>query len=913
MTKLLNPKKVFQARMSSAEKTAQAAAKRANSLLAQVSAASIQGALQLMESDERGLIHKDGLRRLEKYGPNEVAHEKAPHWTVQLWHAAANPFNAVLATLMLVSFIMDVLLVAHHERDFKTIVILSIMISVSTALRFITEFRSTRAAEALKALVSTTATVIRRTSDTGKPQDIEVPITNVVPGDIVRLAVGDMVPADVRLLTSKDLFVSQSVLTGESIPVEKFDTLGAVAGKSATGAGVSADSVIDAENVCFMGTNVVSGTATALVVATGKDTYFGSMSKNILGYRAETSFDRGVKSVSYVLIRFMLVMVPIIFLINGFIKGDWLEAFTFGIAVAVGLTPEMLPMIVSANLAKGAILLSRKKCIVKRINAIQNFGAMNVLCTDKTGTLTRDKIVLEQYLDVHGKRNQDVLDFAYLNSFHQTGFKNLLDKAVLEHVDTNGEVERGKNWEKIDEIPFDFERRRMSVVLRRDDGSHLLICKGAVEEVLELCTRFEEDGDVDTGVTKPLSAEEKAEALQLAYRMNEDGLRVVAVAYREFFDKTTEYTSRDETDMVLVGFVGFLDPPKESAADAIQALRQHGIEVKVLTGDNELIARNVCRQVGIDAKNIVVGGQIDRMDDEELAQEVERTSVFAKLTPFQKSRIVRILQANGHTVGYLGDGINDAASLRDADVGISVDSAADIAKESSDIIMLEKDLMVLEQGVLEGRNTFGNIIKYIKMTASSNFGNVFSVLVASAFIPFLPMLPIHLLIQNVLYDISQTTIPFDRVDKEYLAKPRKWRADDIARFMLCIGPISSIFDITTYCLMWFVFKANAPEHASLFQSGWFVEGLLSQTLIVHMIRTQKIPFIQSRAALPVMLTTAFIMAFGIAVPFTPFGASVGMVPLPLSYFPWLVATLLSYCVLTQLVKTWYIRRFNMWL
>lgn len=886
---------------------------RVSELLLRASSASTSGALQLLETTGEGLSEQEAANRLAKFGKNEVAHERAPHWILQLWRAFANPFIAVLVTLMLVSLITDVLMAAPADKDWKTIIVLSVMISVSTLLRFVTEFKSTRAAEALKALVSTTATVLRRSSNSAHPSKSEVPISLVVPGDIVMLGAGDMVPADIRLLSSKDLFVSQSALTGESLPVEKFDALGAVQEKIAHGTGVANGSGLEAQNLCFMGTNVISGTSIGLVIASGRNTYFGSMSKSILGYRSETSFDKGVKNVSYLLIKFMLVMVPVIFVINGFSKHDWKEAFLFGIAVAVGLTPEMLPMIVSANLAKGALLLAKKKCVVKRINSIQNLGAMDVLCTDKTGTLTRDKIVLERYLDIHGQRNQDVLDFAYLNSYHQTGLKNLLDKAVLHHVDTNGEVERGKSWEKIDEIPFDFSRRRMSVVLRRDDNSHVLICKGAVEEVIPLCNSFEEDGNIDLGGTAPFLVHNKQEALTLSRELNEDGLRVVAVAYREFYDKTTEYAVADESRMVLVGFVGFLDPPKESAEMAIRALNEHGIAIKVLTGDNDLIARNVCRQVGIESQRIVLGTEVEAMSDAELARVVEENSIFAKLTPLQKARIVRILKANGHTVGYLGDGINDAASLRDADVGISVDSAADIAKESSDIIMLEKDLMVLAEGVLEGRNTFGNIIKYIKMTASSNFGNVFSVLVASAFIPFLPMLAIQLLIQNTLYDLSQTTIPFDRVDPEYLTHPRKWRSDDIARFMVCIGPISSIFDITTFTLMWFLFKANSPAHAALFQSGWFIEGLLSQTLVVHMIRTEKVPFLQSRAAWPVMLTTVVIMGFGILIPFTRFGASVGLVPLPLVYFPWLVITLFLYCSLTQFVKNWYIRRFAVWL
>ncbi|HEX7136516.1 MAG TPA: magnesium-translocating P-type ATPase, partial [Vicinamibacterales bacterium] len=570
-------------------------------------------------------------------------------------------------------------------------------------------------------------------------------------------------------------------------------------------------------------------------------------------------------------------------------------------------------MVVTANLAKGALLMSRKKCIVKRLNSIQNFGAMDILCTDKTGTLTRDKIVLEKYIDLHGQPNHDVLEYAYLNSYHQTGLKNLLDVAVLEHVDLNDELKVERQYPKIDEIPFDFVRRRMSVVLQKDANTHLLICKGAVEEILDRCTRAETDADLRNDFTEPLTGEACQEAQRLARDLNEDGLRVVAIAYKEVPASSKAYEVDDESELVLAGFAGFLDPPKESAEPAIKVLQEHGVTVKVLTGDNDIVTRKVCRQVGLQFDSVVLGNEIEPLDDDQLADLSEKTVVFAKLTPAQKARIIRALQRRGHTVGYLGDGINDAAALRDADVGISVDSAADIAKESADIIMLEKDLLVLEEGVLEGRNTFGNIIKYIKMTASSNFGNVFSVLVASAFIPFLPMLPIQLLVQNLLYDFSQTTIPFDRVDCEYLRRPRQWYAGDIGRFMLFIGPISSVFDITTFVLLWFVFRANSSATQALFQSGWFIEGLLSQTLIVHMIRTQKIPFLQSRAAWPVMLTTAAIMAAGIAIPFLPFGRHMGLEPMPRAYFPWLAATLLAYCVLTQTIKGWYIHKFRMWL
>ncbi|HEJ7046978.1 TPA: magnesium-translocating P-type ATPase, partial [Serratia marcescens] len=639
-------------------------------------------------------------------------------------------------------------------------------------------------------------------------------------------------------------------------------------------------------------------------------TYFGSLAKSIVGSRAQTAFDRGVNSVSWLLIRFMLVMVPVVLLINGFTKGDWSEAALFALAVAVGLTPEMLPMIVSSNLAKGAIAMSRRKVVVKRLNAIQNFGAMDVLCTDKTGTLTQDRIILEHHIDVNGARDNEVLHLAWLNSFHQSGMKNLMDQAVIRFGRGKPGIEALGRFSKVDELPFDFVRRRLSIVVADENGKQQLICKGAVEEMLEIATHVRE-GDK----TLELDDARRAALQALAREYNEDGFRVLVLATRELDAQrpANPLSVADERDMVVQGLLTFLDPPKESAQQAIAALQENGVTVKVLTGDNPVITCKICRDVGLEPGEPLSGLQIEQMDDETLAREVEQRTVFTKLTPLQKSRVLKMLQANGHTVGFLGDGINDAPALRDADVGISVDTGTDIAKESADIILLEKNLMVLEEGVIKGRETFGNIIKYLNMTASSNFGNVFSVLVASAFIPFLPMLAIHLLIQNLMYDISQLSLPWDKMDKEFLRKPRKWDSKNIGRFMLWIGPTSSIFDITTYALMWYVFAANSVEHQALFQSGWFIEGLLSQTLVVHMLRTQKIPFIQSTAALPVLLTTGLVMALGIYIPFSPLGALVGLQPLPWEYFPWLAATLVSYCVVAQLMKRFYIRRFGEWL
>ncbi|WP_277593373.1 magnesium-translocating P-type ATPase [Pseudomonas chlororaphis] len=868
--------------------------------------------LDNVKSNANGLTELDAEGRLQRDGFNEVAHDRPPHALVQLLQAFNNPFIYVLMTLTGISFFTDfwLPLQAGEETDLTGVIIVLVMVLVSGLMRFWQEYRSAKAAEALKAMVRTTATVLRREQMGMKAALREVPMRDLVVGDIVQLSAGDMIPADIRLIESRDLFISQAVLTGEALPVEKYDTLGAVQEKSAhRTAAADQQDLLDLPNICFMGTNVVSGTATAVVVATGARTYFGSLARSIVGSRTQTAFDRGVNSVSWLLIRFMLVMVPVVLLINGFTKGDWAEAFMFALAVAVGLTPEMLPMIVSANLAKGAAAMAKRKVVVKRLNAIQNFGAMDVLCTDKTGTLTQDRIILEHHVDISGSRCDQVLQLAWLNSYHQSGMKNLMDRAVVSYAENNPKFNAPDAWSKVDELPFDFVRRRLSVILADASGHHLLVCKGAVEEMLDTATRVRQDG-----VTVALDAGRRAALLDLAEEYNRDGFRVLLVGTRDLAPGQTrqQYSASDERELIIEGFLTFLDPPKETAGPAIAALRENGVTVKVLTGDNPIVTAKICREVGLEVGQPLLGRDIEHMDDAVLARLVEERTVFAKLTPLQKSRVLKALQANGHTVGFLGDGINDAPALRDADVGISVDSGTDIAKESADIILLEKSLMVLEEGVIKGRETFGNIMKYLNMTASSNFGNVFSVLVASAFIPFLPMLAIHLLLQNLMYDISQLSLPWDKMDKEFLRKPRKWDAKNIGRFMLWIGPTSSIFDITTYALMWFVFAANSVEMAALFQSGWFIEGLLSQTLVVHMLRTQKIPFIQSTAALPVMLMTGLVMALGIYVPFSPLGEMVGLVPLPWEYFPWLVGTLLCYCVVAQTMKTLYIRRFKQW-
>jgi Mg2+-importing ATPase len=869
--------------------------------------------LSYLNSNTEGLNRVEARERLRQFGPNEIASERMPRWYSQLLQAFHTPFTYLLLALAAISFFTD---------DMKATLVISVMVAISGLLRFWQEYRSGQAAEKLRSLVRTTATVCRPDPRTEVPTEVqsafqlaerpyqshlqEVPIHDLVPGDVIQLSAGDLIPADVRLLSAKDLFVSQAALTGESLPVEKADASPEQV-KQLLDEHVSP---LELPNICFLGTTVVSGTAKAVVVVTGSRTYLGSLAGHLVGKRAETAFDKGVRGVSWLLIRFMLVMVPIVFFMNGFTKGNWAEAFLFAVAIAVGLTPEMLPMIVTANLARGAIAMSRKKVIVKKLSAIQNLGAMDVLCTDKTGTLTQDKVVLIQHLDLEGNECEEVLEYAYLNSYFQTGLKNLLDRAVLDHEDLTETRALTTRYVKYDEIPFDFQRRRMSVIVHEVfKGRDLLICKGAVEELLSICTEARVGGK-----NLPLTDSVREEVLRLRTSMNQDGLRVIAVAIKEVWSQPNkQYGVGDEENLTLIGFIAFLDPPKESAAPALAALARHGVAVKILTGDNDLVAKKVCRDVGLGEPRTLLGQQVEAMSDAELEQATEEVTLFAKLNPIQKARIISALKRKGHTVGFLGDGINDAPALREADAGISVDTAADIAKESADIILLEKSLLVLEEGVLLGRQTYGNTIKYIKMAASSNFGNVFSVLVASVWLPFLPMLAIHLLIQNLLYDISQIGIPFDKMDEEYLEKPRQWQVNDLGRFMVTIGPISSIFDITTFCVMYFIFAANRPEMQALFQSGWFIEGLLSQTLIIHMIRTSKIPFFQSMAAPTLLTLTLAVMGIGIFVPFSPLGEAVGMVPLPLAYFPWLAATLLCYCVLTQLVKRWYIRRYGMWL
>ena len=836
--------------------------------------------LKQLGSEPGGLSQTEAASRLKQIGTNEIAREKRQSALMRLLGNIKNPLVLLLVALGLLSYLTG---------DHRATAVIFVMVILGVVLRFFQEMRADHAAEKLQAMVSNTATLVRG----GKEE--EVPLKLLVPGDIVRLASGDMVPADVRVLSAKDLFLNQMALTGEALPLEK----------KAAPASADVRNPLELPNICFLGSNVESGSATAVVIHTGDRTYFGSLAASIVGQRQLTSFDKGINKFTWLMIYFIAVMVPAVFLINGLSKHDWMEAFLFAMAVAVGLTPEMLPMIVTVNLSKGALAMSRRKVIVKRLNAIQNFGAMDVLCTDKTGTLTQGKILLEKHLDVHGNPSEKVLHFGYLNSYHHTGLKNLLDQAILDHEELREHLKADEKYRKIDEIPFDFVRRRMSVVVEDETGLNTLICKGAVEEVMSQCSRVEVKGEIIE-----VLPEHDAKRRKLADELNGQGFRVIALAYKQMpgASDAPVYSVKDESDLILLGFLAFLDPPKDSATEALKRLRTLNVGVKVLTGDNEIITAYICKQVGMPVEHLLLGSQVEAMSDIELAEAASATSVFARLAPAHKERIIRALQRKDHVLGFMGDGINDAPALKAADVGISVDSAVDIAKESSDIILLENSLLVLEQGVLEGRRVFGNIVKYIKMAASSNFGNMFSVVGASAFLPFLPMLPIQVLINNLLYDFSQTTIPTDEVDAEWLIQPRQWTIDKILRFILFIGPISSIFDYLTFFMMLYIF--NSWSDPALFHTGWFVESIFTQTLIIHIIRTNKIPFIQSRASWPLILTSLIIVAVGAWLTVSPLADTLGFVPLPPLYWLYLAIMLLGYAVLTQVVKTWFIRRFG---
>lgn len=849
--------------------------------LVRLAVAPIEDALQTLLSTTQGLTEDEATERRARYGPNVAVAAESAGLLRQLIGRIVNPLNLLLFALSLVSLLTG---------NAQSAVIIFLMVVLSITLGFVQERRSGKAAEALRAMVHTTASVWRRQA--GAAASIaELPIEQLVPGDVLHLSAGDLVPADARVLTARDFFVDEAALTGESLPVEKH----------ALNEAPDADAMA-LRNVCFMGTHVASGSATAVVVHTGARAVFGGIAQAMSGERSVSSFDQGLNRFTWLMLRFMMVMVPMVFLINGLTKGDWLEALLFATAVAVGLTPEMLPMLVTMNLAKGALTMSRKKVIVKRLQAIQNFGAMDVLCTDKTGTLTQDHIILDKYVDLDGQPSDAVLDFAYLNSYFQSGLKSQLDQAVLKYTEVHDKLHEQGHYQKLDEIPFDFQRRRMSVVVE-GQGQRQLICKGAVEEVFAACSHAESGGQrfaLDDSHLARVQATSRA--------LNEDGFRVIAIAFKPLPATQPPVTVADEADLVLLGFIAFLDPPKEGVREALAALGRHGIAVKILTGDNDIVTRKICREVDMPVEHLLLGRDIEAMTAAQLDEVVERTQVFAKLSPGQKSRVIEALRARGHVVGYLGDGINDGPALKAADVGVSVDTAVDIAKESADIILLEKSLLVLDDGVIEGRKVFGNLLKYIRMGASSNFGNMFSVLGASAMLPFLPMAPIQVLTNNLLYDISQTAIPTDEVDDEELLQPRKWEINHIARFILFVGPISSVFDYVMFGVMYFVFKAQAPDQAALFHTGWFVESLLSQTLIIHIIRTGRVPFVQSRASAALLATTLAVSALGAWLPYSPLAASLGLVALPWTYWPIVALVLLCYLSFTYLATRWLRRR-----
>jgi P-type Mg2+ transporter len=858
---------------------------------------SVEEVLLSLGTSEQGLSDREARARLAKGGPNEVTALGTVPLIWQFSKNFGNPFVALLCTLSLISFFLG---------NLQGGVLILVMVTISVLLRFIQEFRSSRTVAELRALVGTTVTVVR-VNDGGESRRREIPLREVVVGDIVTLSAGDMVPGDVRMFSTRDLFVSQSVLTGEALPVEKFEMFQAPSRRTGS---LGREDPTEVSNLGLMGTNVVSGTATAAVLATGDATLFGSLTRKAISQRALTSFDHGINRISWLLIRAMLLMVPLVLVLNGFSKGDWTSAFLFALSVAVGLTPEMLPVVIAANLTGGAIAMLRNRVIVKRLSSLEDLGAMTVLCTDKTGTLTLDRIILERHLDVLGNEDDEVLEYAYLNSYFQSGLKNLLDAAILEHAELHDTLRVGESYRKVDEIPFDFGRRRMSVILEKQREQHELICKGAVEEMLSICSFAKVRGEI-----VPLSPQLTSEILEVRSEMNEKGLRVLAVAYKEIGLEQANYQYRihDETGLILAGFIAFLDPPKESTAEALTALRQRGIIVKILTGDNELVTRRICGWVDLEIDRALSGGEVESMDDRELREAVTNTTIFAKLSPLQKARVISALKSAGNTVGYLGDGINDAPALREADVGISVDTAVDVAKECADIVMLEKSLTTVVDAVMEGRRNSANIVKYVKMAASSNFGNVLTVLGASAFLSFLPILPLQLLVQNLLYDISQITIAFDPVDPEDIRGPRRWETQSIGRFMLFLGPISSLFDLVTFGVLFWIFEASTATQHPVFQTGWFIEGLLSQTLIVYMLRTRKIPFVQSWPGGPLLISTMVVMMVAAMLPFSFIGSAIGFVPLPPVYFLWLGGILLSYCLAVHAVKKWYLARFKSWI
>jgi Mg2+-importing ATPase len=839
-------------------------------------------ALAKMGTTEAGLSEEQVEEARKEFGSNDFGTKKEIGIFMELYHRCKNP-------LVIQLFVICVVSAAPPSNDFITAGVVGGMLFLSVALGYIQEHRSSKAVEKLQAMVETNCLVMRG----GK--EVDVPIAEIVPGDIVVLQAGAIIPADMRLITAKDFFVSQSSLTGESMPVEKIPGPSEISGRG----------VIELQNACFQGSNVLSGAARAVVVNTGLRTHFGSISEKLSGERVQTSFDRGIAAFTWLMVRFMVVMVLLVFFLVGITKHNWSEAIVFALSVSVGLTPEMLPMIVTVCLSKGALAMSRKKVIVKRLNSIQNFGAIDILCTDKTGTLTQDRVILEKAVDVTNRDSEDVLRYAYMNSYYQTGLRNLLDRSVLSHSEFD--VERG--CRKVDEIPFDFQRKRMSVVVDYE-GDHVLICKGAVEDIYKACAQYQVDDEVHMMIDLI-----KNDLLEEYEELSRDGYRVLGIAYREFPQTKTTFSVADESDLILLGYIAFLDPPKGSAAKAIASLKQYGVATKILTGDNALVTRKICKDVDLEVSDVITGDRLVGLDEAQLGDMAEKNNIFARLSPSQKESIIIALQKRGHVVGYMGDGINDAPSMRVADVGISVDTAVDVAKESADIILLEKSLLVLEDGIIEGRKVFNNIVKYIRMGASSNFGNMFSYVGSSYFLPFIPMLAPQVLLNNFLYDASQIGIPSDNVDPEYLLTPRKWDISNIRRFMIYVGPISSIFDYTTFFLMLYYyhcwnFKVEGDHWETLFQTAWFVESIITQTMIVHIIRTRRIPFFQSVASPFMLFTTGIVMVIGAYLPFSPLAHVFGLIPLPASFWGFLLLFIICYSVLTHFVKAWYFNKFG---
>lgn len=859
----------------------------------------INEVLAKYESSLEGLTDALVLENRSKYGTNLLKTRKRSSILKRILESYFNPFTLILITLAIVSLFTDVIF--SEEKSYVTIIIIVTMVFISGTLKFFQDNKSAKAASKLAKMISTTTNVKRNNVN------YEIDFKNVVCGDLINLSAGDMVPADMRIISAKDLFISESSLTGESEPCEKNSNVD-----------TEKKMVTSYTNLAFMGTNVISGSGVGVVINNGNNTVVGNIVKDLDQKPPKTTFELGIKKVSLLLIRFMIVMVPFVFIINGITKHDWLEALLFAVSIAVGLTPEMLPMIVTTNLAKGSLEMSKKNVIVKNLNSIQNLGAIDILCTDKTGTLTLDNVILERHMDVLGHDDDRVLRHAYLNSYYQTGLKNLIDIAIIDRFNEIFGLNYDNKYNKVDEIPFDFNRRRMSVVISDNTGKKQLITKGAVEEMLKISKYVEYNGKVEL-----LNDELRALVLKQTDNLNDEGYRVIAVSQKNVTDLKT-FSATDESEMVLIGYLALLDPPKPSSKSAIKALNDYGVSVKILTGDNEKVTKCVCKKVGINVIDILLGNEIETMTDEELGKKALEVNVFAKVSPSQKARIIRVLRASGHSVGYTGDGINDCNAMNEADVSISVDSAVDIAKETASVILLEKDLNVIKDGIVLGRKTYANTIKYIKMTASSNFGNMFSVLVASAFLPFLPMMSIQLILLNLIYDISCIAIPFDNVDEDYILKPRKWDASSLKRFMVFFGPISSIFDIVTFLVMFFVIApfmvgANFSEitdinqkmlFISIFQTGWFIESMWTQTLVIHMIRTPKLPFIESRASTPVTLLTFLGIMLLTVIPFTPIAKYLGLTSLGYIYFIFLTIVVILYILLVTVLKNLYVKKYK---